>query len=58
MMDKKEIRIVTLNGKEFQVPPGGSLGLLALGNIGVRAWRLAQKEWREKEGKEQGNGKK
>ena len=58
MTDKKEIRIVTINGKEFQVPPGGSLGLLALGNVGVRAWRSAQKEWREKEGKEQGNGKK
>ena len=34
-----------LNGKEFIVPPGGSLGLLALGNVGIRAWRKAKLDW-------------
>jgi hypothetical protein len=56
-MSSKENKIITIKGSEFQVPPGGSLGLLALGNIGVRAWRRAQKEWKEKEGKERRDGK-
>jgi len=42
-----------LNGKPFEVPPGGSLGVLALGNIGVRAWKKAKREW-EKENKDEG----
>ena len=40
---------ILLNGKEFDVPPGGSLGLLTLGSVGVRAWRKAKKQWEEKE---------
>lgn len=32
-------------GEEYIVPPGGSLGLLALGSVGVRAWKKAKKEW-------------
>lgn len=39
------------NGAEgnlrYEVPPGGSLGLLALGSVGVRAWRKARDEYYE-----------
>jgi hypothetical protein len=38
--------------KEFIVPPGGSLGLLALGNVGIRAWKKAKKEWEENQNKD------
>lgn len=31
--------------EEFKVPPGGSLGLLALGAVGIRAWRKAREEY-------------
>lgn len=34
-------------GEEYIVPPGGSLGLLALGSVGVRAWKKAKKEWED-----------
>lgn len=37
-----------LNGKPFEVPPGGSLGVLTLGSVGVRAWKKAKKEWDKK----------
>ena len=47
-MNQKQVRIVNdSTKKEFVVPPGGSLGLLALGSIGVRAWKKAKKEWEE-----------
>jgi hypothetical protein len=36
---KKQIQIVTKDGKPFPVPPEGSLGLLALGYVGLVAWR-------------------
>jgi hypothetical protein len=32
----------TQNEKGIQIPPEGSLGLLALGAKGLEAWRLAQ----------------
>ncbi len=47
---KKEVTIL-LNGKPFEVPPGGSLGILALGSVGVRAWKKAKKEWEENQEK-------
>jgi hypothetical protein len=56
-MDKK-VKFKTAAGNDFEVPPGGSLGLLALGNIGVRAWKVAMKEWREKNEKKEGDVKK
>ena len=34
-MDKK---------KEYKIPPQGSLGLLALGDIGIKLWREKRKE--------------
>jgi len=49
MKDKKENKevVIMFKGKPFKVPPGGSLGILALGNIGVRAWKKAKKEYQE-----------
>lgn len=45
-MSKKQSKaVISLNGKEFKVPPGGTLGILALGHIGIRAWRAAKEEW-------------
>jgi hypothetical protein len=51
MKESNKKHTITLDGKPFEVPPGGSLGILALGNIGVRAWKKAKKEW-EKENKD------
>lgn len=53
---KKENKNLTFifNGKPFEIPPGGSLGLLALGNVGVRAWKKAAAEYQEKEKQESG----
>lgn len=46
-MNDKKIIIKYQKGEEYIIPPGGSLGLLALGNVGVRAWKKAKKEWEE-----------
>jgi hypothetical protein len=52
-MNQKEVRIINdSTKKEFVVPPGGSLGLLALGNIGVRAWKKEIKVWEETQNKD------
>jgi hypothetical protein len=40
--DVKQITITTKDGKPIPVPPEGSLGLLALGHIGLIAWRQAR----------------
>jgi len=37
--------------KEFKVPPGGTLGLLAYGSKGVRAWKAANEEYKIKQQK-------
>lgn len=57
MKDKKDKNEVTIlyEGKPFTVPPGGTLGVLALGSVGVRAWKKARKIYFEKEGNEQKN---
>lgn len=47
MKEEKKV-IITLKGKPFEVPPGGSLGVLALGNVGVRAWKKAKEDWKNK----------
>lgn len=36
--------------KEYIVPPEGSLGLLALGHIGLYAWRKARAEYESETG--------
>ena len=53
--DKKTDTTITLNGKPFKVPPGGSLGILALGSVGIRAWKKVKKEYedRKEDGKEE-----
>jgi len=33
--------------KEYEIPKGGSLGLLALGDIGLVKWREKRKEIKE-----------
>lgn len=48
MKDNKKVTFL-LDGKEFEVPPSGSLGLLALGNVGIRAWKKARKEYEKEE---------
>lgn len=53
MKDNKKVTI-TMNGKPFEVPPGGTLGIFALGSVGIRAWREAKKNHEES----QQNGKK
>jgi hypothetical protein len=57
MTDKKVKKEVTImyEGKPFTVPPGGTLGVLALGSVGVRAWKKAREIYFEKEGNEQKN---
>jgi hypothetical protein len=45
----KEKVVITFNGKPFEVPPGGSLGVLALGNVGIKAWKKAKKAFEESE---------
>lgn len=45
------------NGKPFTVPPGGSLGVFALGSVGVRAWRKAKQEWEQSEENDKKAGK-
>ena len=52
MKNKKEtMSSIVLSGKPYEVTPGGSLGLLALGNIGVRAWKKAASEYNKKDNK-------
>lgn len=41
---KKNISISTLDGKPFEITKEGSLGLLALGYIGIMVWREKIKE--------------
>lgn len=44
-MNSKEIPIIKdENGKPFDIPVDGSLGLLALGHLGLMAWRNKRKE--------------
>ena len=38
------IEIKTTSGEPFEITEGGSLGLLALGYIGVMLWREKRKE--------------
>ena len=47
-MKNKNAAKITYQGKQYNIPPGGSLGLLALGNIGVRAWKAARDSYLEK----------
>jgi len=49
-MDKKQpqkIVITTKDGQPFNVPPEGSLGLLALGYKGLVAWRQSRRQFQK-----------
>lgn len=35
---------------EYQIPPEGSLGLLAVGHIGLKLWRERKKKYEEETG--------
>jgi hypothetical protein len=43
-MKESTINLITKHGEPFEIPEGGSLGLLALGYIGVMLWREKRKE--------------
>ena len=45
-MKGSTIKLETENGEPFEIPQGGSLGLLALGYIGVILWREKRNEIR------------
>ena len=59
-MEEENVVFVDENGKPFDVPTDGSLGLLAMGHVGLTAWRAKrkqegvdlkadkEKEWKEK----------
>lgn len=49
MKETKKEFVFTMDGKPFTVPPGGTLGILALGNVGIRAWKKAKLEAEKKE---------
>ncbi len=49
-MEKKQsnkISITTNDGKPFQIPVEGSLGLLALGYKGLVAWRQVRRQYQK-----------
>lgn len=45
---ENKIRLKTEHSEDFDIPEGGSLGLLALGYVGVMLWREKRKELRIK----------
>jgi hypothetical protein len=52
MEDNDHIFIKDTN-QQLDIPPEGCLGLLALGDIGIKTWREKVKEAEAKEGTEQ-----
>jgi len=47
-MKNPPIKLKTETGEAFEVPEDGSLGLLALGYVGVMLWREKRREMEEK----------
>ena len=41
--------LTTRDGQTFEIPVGGSLGLLALGDVGLKAWREAKRTYQQKQ---------
>lgn len=39
---RKDYQFTTPDGQIFEVPAEGSIGLLALGAVGLKAWRIAR----------------
>lgn len=44
MEDNQEKPIAYKSGDQYQIPYEGSLGLLALGHVGLKLWREKRKE--------------
>ena len=44
MKEQTNLLKFTADGKPFDIPVDGSLGILALGAVGVKAWRERRKE--------------
>jgi hypothetical protein len=42
--EPEKLKLISPDGKEMDIPPEGMLGLLALGAIGIKAWRQARKK--------------
>jgi len=40
----EDVKIITQDGEEIEIPVEGSLGLLALGAVGIKAWRKKRRE--------------
>ena len=47
-MKTAAIKLKTEDGEPFEVPEDGSLGLLALGHIGLKLWREKRRESQNK----------
>lgn len=47
----KEKKTKKANPESFRIPVEGSIGLLALGDVGLKAWRKARKEEIANDGK-------
>ena len=45
-----ELKLTTSDGKKYEIPLEGSLGLLATGYQGIMAWRAKRKTHLEKKG--------
>ncbi len=41
--------LTTRDGQTFEIPVGGSLSLLALGDVGLTAWREAKLKYRQEQ---------
>ncbi len=51
-MKEKKIQLRTEHGEPFEIPEGGSLGLLALGYTGLMLWREKRREVQEQKAKQ------
>ena len=43
----QDIKLITEDEKPFEIPEGGSLGILALGYKGIALWRQKRRQLRE-----------
>ncbi|MEM1324378.1 MAG: hypothetical protein AAGI23_00410 [Bacteroidota bacterium] len=55
--DFPDLHIQTTQGQQFDIPVEGSLGLLALGDIGLIAWRKKKIEFLQAQMEEQNKTK-
>jgi len=40
----ESLKLISSDGEKMDIPPEGMLGLLALGAVGIKAWRQARKK--------------